>query len=136
MLKNLAKIEKITSHTGCQESIKRGVEYYLNHLFDEQKLPKPFSIKPRMVLYKRELYDYAESINIAVLLSDRFPELLDIQKHLLTDLFSRWLQDDGSFRSRKLLIGWNNVQYHRWGLSQLFRSLCLLLSKNDKFKTI
>ena len=51
----------------------RGVEYYLTNLFDEDGLPKPFSKAPRLTVYKRELYDCAECINLCLLLRDRFP---------------------------------------------------------------
>ncbi len=39
-------------------------------------------------------------------------------------------QSDGSFRARQLLVGWDNVPMHRWAQSQMFRSLCFLLSRN------
>lgn len=45
----------------------------------------------------------------------------------LDDVLTRWQNEDGSFRSRRLLVGWNNVPYLRWGHAQLFRSLCILL---------
>ena len=54
---------------------RKGVSYYLNNLFDEDGLPKPFSKAPRLTVYKRELYDCAECINLCLLLRDRFPEL-------------------------------------------------------------
>ena len=41
-------------------------------------LPKPFSRRPRLTVYRRELYDYAECINVAVLLKGRFPALDNI----------------------------------------------------------
>ena len=31
------------------------------------------------------------------------------------------------FRSRKLLLGWDNTPMHRWAQAQMFRSLCFLL---------
>ena len=34
-----------------------------------------------------------------------------------------WVKPDGSFRSRRLFIGWDNVPMHRWAQSQMFRSL-------------
>ena len=44
-----------------------------------------------------------------------------------------WQKCDGSFRSRQLLLGWDNTPMHRWAQAQLFRSLCfLLLSKQKK----
>ena len=44
----------------------------------------------------------------------------------------RWQKRDGSFRARQLLVGWDNVPMHRWAQSQMFRSLCFLLSRNLK----
>jgi len=130
VLKALVKIEELTRHSGCTEAIKRGVEYYTTNLFDENGLPKPFSSRPRMTVYKRELYDYAESINLAVLLRGRFPELDRRLSSVLNDILTVWQKPDGSFRSRRLLLGWDNTPMHRWAQSQLFRSLCLLLYRN------
>jgi hypothetical protein len=130
VLKALVKIELLTGHSGCTEAIKRGVEYYTANLFDESGLPKPFSRRPRMTLYKRELYDYAESINLAVLLRGRFSELDRCLSSVLNDVLTVWQRPDGSFRSRRLILGWDNTPMHRWAQSQLFRSLCLLLYSN------
>ncbi|MBU1053723.1 MAG: hypothetical protein KKC46_07825 [Proteobacteria bacterium] len=127
VLKALAKIEKLTGHQGCKQAIERGVKYYVKNLFDEQGLPKPFSKAPRLTVYRKELYDYAECINLCLLLKNRFEELNGILSNVLTDLLLNWQKNDGSFRSRKLLLGWDNVPMHRWAQSQLFRSLCFLL---------
>ncbi len=132
VLKALAKIEKLTGHKGCTEAIEKGVNYYVNNLFDDKKLPKPFSRAPRMTVYRHELYDYAECINLCVLLKGRFRELDHILDNVLQDLISRWKKPDGSFRSRQLLLGWDNVPMHRWAQSQMFRSLCFLLHENSR----
>ena len=129
VLKALAKIEKLTGHKGCERAIENGVQYYVKNLFDENGLPKPFSKAPRLTVYQHELYDYAECINLCVLLKNRFEELDKILVSILEDLMNRWRKADGSFRSRKLLFGWDNVPMHRWGQSQVFRSLCFLLSE-------
>ncbi|MDH5670279.1 MAG: hypothetical protein OEY86_19950, partial [Nitrospira sp.] len=65
VLKALAKIERLTGNADCTAAIERGVRYYTEHLFDDSGLPKPFSKAPRLTIYRRELYDYAECINIA-----------------------------------------------------------------------
>jgi hypothetical protein len=132
VLKALTKIEALTGHSGCTESIKRGVEYYTTNLFDESGLPKPFSCRPRLTVYRRELYDYAESINLAVLLKRRFPELDDLFGTVLNDVLTVWPKPDGSFRSRRLLLGWDSTPMHRWAQSQLFRSLCFLMYRNSE----
>ena len=130
VLKALAKIEELTGCSRCTNVIERAVNYYVKSLFDPKGLPAPFSKRPRLTVYRRELYDYAECINVAVLLQGRFPELDRILTLVLTDLLGRWQRSDGSFRARELLIGWDNVPMHRWAQSQVFRSLCFFLSKN------
>ena len=130
VLKALTKIEALTGHSGCSEAVKRGVEYYIANLFDENGLPKPFSSRPRLTVYRRELYDYAESINLAVLLKGRFPKLDDLLSTVLNEVLTVWQKPDGSFRSRRLLLGWDNTPMHRWAQSQLFRSLCFLMYRN------
>jgi hypothetical protein len=131
VLKALTKIEQMTASADCRSAIERGVKYYTANLFDENSLPKPFSKPPRLTVYKRELYDYAECINLATLLHGRFQELDKILWLVLTDVFSRWQKRDGSFRARELMVGWDNVPMHRWAQSQLFRSLCLLLKQES-----
>lgn len=127
VLKALAKIEQLTSHEGCSKAIKAGTDYYVRHLFDQNGLPKPFSRAPRLTVYRQELYDYAECINLGVLLRGQSAELDDRVQAAVNDLLDNWQKPDGSFRSRRLLLGWDDVPMHRWAQSQLFRSLCLLL---------
>jgi hypothetical protein len=130
VLKALAKIERLTGDARCTEAINRGVEYYLEHLFDEERLPRPFAKAPRLTVYRRELYDYAECLNLAMLLRGRFPELDQILMRVVRDVLDRWQKSDGSFRSRQLLIGWDNVPMHRWAQAQMFRSLSMLLDQS------
>jgi hypothetical protein len=131
VLKALAKIEALTGESRCTDAIERGVRYYVKHLFDEQGLPRPFSRPPRLTVYRRELYDYAECLNLATLLHGRFPQLDTLRSTVAGDVLERWQKPDGSFRSRQLLLGWDNVPMHRWAQSQLFRSLCLLLDRSE-----
>jgi hypothetical protein len=127
VLKALAKIEAMTNDQQCTKAIAGGVDYYVRNLFDEQGLPKPFSRRPRMTVYRRELYDYAECINLAVLLEGRFPTLDQILARIIS--LDGWQKSDGSFRSRQLLFGWDNTPMHRWAQAQTFRSLCFLLHR-------
>ena len=130
VLKALAKIEELTGCSRCRNAIERGVSYYVKSLFGPNGLPAPFSKPPRLTVYRRELYDYAECVNLAVLLSGRSTELDKIFSGVVTDLLVQWQKPDGSFRARKLLVGWDNVPMHRWAQSQMFRSLCFFLSRN------
>lgn len=128
VLKALAKIEALTGNSDCTAAIEHGVDYYVKNLFDDQGIPKPFSRRPRMTVYRNELYDYAECLNLAVLLQGRFPALDKLLSGLIN--LGNWQRHDGSFRARKLLIGWDNTPMHRWAQSQMFRSLCFLLHRN------
>lgn len=127
VLKALAKIDRTVEYSGCEAAIAAGVKYYLTHLLDEHRLPKAFSKAPRLTVYKRELYDYAECINLCTLLCGRFGELQTTLEAVLADLLGRWVKKDGSFRSRELLVGWDNIPMHRWAQAQMFRSLTFLL---------
>lgn len=130
VLKALAKIEALTGNNECTMAIERGIDYYVRNLFDNDGLPKPFSRPPRITIYRRELYDYAECINLGILLRGRFKKLDAIVDGVLTDILNVWQRPDGSFRSRKLFLGWDNVPMHRWAQAQLFRSLCFLLMRS------
>lgn len=129
VLKALAKIEQLTGCGRCHRAIEQGVSYYVRNLFDSAGLPLPFSKRPRLTVYRRELYDYAECINLGALLQGRFPELDRIVTAVVADLLARWQRPDGSFRSRQLFVGWDNVPMHRWAQAQVFRSLCFFLSR-------
>ena len=130
VMKALSKIEKLTGSVECKNAISRGVAYYLKNLFDAKRLPIPFSKAPRFTVYRRELYDYAECINLGVLLNGRFQELDETVSTVVKDVVERWQKKDGSFRARELKAGWDNVPMHRWAQSQLFRSFSSLLSQN------
>jgi hypothetical protein len=139
VMKALAKIHTLTGHEGCLATLEKGVAYYLTNLFDENGLPKPFSRAPRLTVYKRELYDCAECINLCLLLRDRFPQLEATLERVVAHVLGVWVKRDGSFRSRKLHLGWDNVPMHRWGQSQMFRSLAFYLyearSKDRQWRT-
>ena len=127
VMKALAKVHALTGYAGCDRALTRGVDYYLRNLFDTDGLPKPFSQAPRLTVYKRELYDCAECINLCLLLRNRFPQLEATLEKVVSHILDAWVKRDGSFRSRKLHLGWDNVPMHRWGQSQMFRSLALYL---------
>jgi hypothetical protein len=129
VLKALAKIEALTGNPECTQAIERGVKYYIADLFDNSSMPKPFSRAPRMTVYRNELYDYAECINLATLLRGRFPAL---DRILSGAPNPQWQKPDGSFRARKLHLGWDNTPMHRWAQSQMFRSLCFLLRRETQ----
>ena len=131
-MKALAKTYALTGYKPCGEALTKGVKYYLNNLFAADALPKPFSKAPRLTVYKRELYDCAECINLCLLLRDQFPQLETTLQVVIRGILNEWVRPDGSFRSRRLYWGWDNVPMHRWGQSQMFRSLAYYLNETKK----
>jgi len=128
ILKNLIKCNKILENKKVDISIRRGMKYYIENLFDEDKLPIPFSERHRFQTSARELYDFAEAINLLILHSFEKNYLLiqKIIKYLSTHMSTK----NGSFLTRKtfFLID-NSIPYHRWAQSQTFKSLTEVLNK-------
>jgi len=131
VMKALAKIHSLTGNRDVLRALERGVDYYLKNLFAEDGLPRAFSQAPRLTVYKRELYDCAECINLCLLLRDRFPELGGKLQTVIGGILKDWVKPDGSFRARQLMLGWDNVPMHRWAQSQMFRSLSFYLQQNS-----
>jgi hypothetical protein len=46
---------------------------------------------------------------------------------VVAGILQDWVKPDGSFRGRRLMLGWDNVPMHRWAQSQMFRSLAFYL---------
>lgn len=132
VLKGLAKAERVTGLGALTRAIECGVRYYVDRLFDQDGLPKPFSRRPRFTVYRRELYDCAECLNLGLLLRGRFPQLDRVVDRTLDDILQNWVRPVGAFRSRKLILGWDNVPMHRWGQSEMFRSLTQWLTHTPK----
>lgn len=127
VMKALAKIHTLTGHEATLRALEKGIDYYLKNLFAEDGLPKPFAKAPRLTVYKRELYDCAECINLCQLLRDRFPQLETTSETVVQGILKDWIKPDGSFRSRRLHFGWDNVPMHRWAQAQMFRALAFCL---------
>ena len=125
VMKALAKIHALTGHQATLDALARGVKFYVDNLFASDGLPRPFAKAPRLTVYKRELYDCAESINLCLLLRDRFPACQEKLETVVGGVLKDWIKLDGSFRSRQLMLGWDDVPMHRWAQSQMFRSLAL-----------
>lgn len=135
VMKALAKIHRLTGEARILSALKRGVDYYLTHLFAEDGMPRPFSRAPRLTVYKCELYDCAECVNLCLLLGKYFPQLDKTLQTVVSRISTDWVKPDGSFRSRRLLLGWDNVPMHRWAQSQMFRALAFYLSEFNPNRT-
>jgi hypothetical protein len=127
VMKALAKVYLLTGDRRIYDALENGLNYYLKNLFSADGMPRPFSKAPRMTVYQCELYDCAEAINLCLLLKKDFPHLEKTLETVIGGILKDWIRPDGSFRSRKLKSGWDNVPMHRWAQSQMFRSLAFYL---------
>jgi hypothetical protein len=125
VMKALTKIYRQTGDPRVLAALDRGVDYYLKNLFSADGMPRPFSKAPRLTVYKCELYDCAECINLCLLLRKEFPRLDTVLATVINGILQSWIKPDGSFRSRKLISGWDNVPMHRWAQSQMFRAMAM-----------
>ena len=70
VLKNLFKAWRVLGDEELHAAIDKGYGFYKSHLLDERGLPVPFARTQRLTLQRRELYDFAEGINLGLLLAD------------------------------------------------------------------
>jgi len=132
VLKNLFKAWRVLGDEELRAAIVRGYAFYKSHLLDDRGLPVPFARAQRLTLQRRELYDYAEGINLGLLLADVDREASAIAMALLADVLERWVLADGHFATRETVFGRNTIPYHRWAQAQTFRALvCAVRGRMD-----
>lgn len=131
VLKNLYKVKQLLNDpsTGIDDTINKGMDYYCNRLFDKSGYPIPFSVKPRMVLYKYDLYDFAECIG---LFSDM--KVRNEQMHRVLEFVRSAFQTKKGWFSFRIFSFWRSkgIPYMRSANSAMF----LALSKVIKDDTV
>lgn len=123
VLKNLFRFWRTTGRAEVLDSVRHGYAYYRHRLLDKDLQPIPFARQSRTSLHRRNLYDYAEGINLALLVREVEPEARKVLQRLVMELATGWALRDGHFVTRRLVIGTNKVPYHRWAQSQVFHAL-------------
>jgi hypothetical protein len=131
VIKNLVKAQPLLESDAIARSIELGWAFFRRHLLDESGLPVPFARSQRPATYRRDLYDYAESINLALLLAPSDPDALDVADRIVASLLRDWVLPDGSFTTRLMLAGRNTIPYVRWAQSQAFRALALYATRKE-----
>ena len=128
VLKNLAKANKILNEKIIYKAIQKGYAFYKNNLFYNKNTPKPYAYIKHINLVKVDLYDFAEGINLGLVLKDIIPEALDKSIILASEIIKNYTTDQGYFITKINFIGQRNkIPYLRWAQSQMFYSLSKLL---------
>jgi hypothetical protein len=131
-LKNLFKIHRIDPDARIEASIRRGFDYYRQHLIDAWGNPRPFAVKPRLQLAKLEMYDFAEGITHGALIGDIIPEAGELARSLASKLIQEHQLPDGHFVTRVFRGGFRHrFPFLRWPQAQLFYALTNLLKTED-----
>ena len=131
VLKNLAKIHELTRDSEILLAIEKGYSYYENALFYDDRLPRPFSFGGDRSL-KHNLYDFAEAINLGILLRDSLPHAFDRALYVARVTVERFQLADGHFVTSVDRFGFRNkLGFIRWPQAQLFHSLASLLKTVD-----
>ncbi len=123
VVKNLVKVWTRAGDEAVLEAARRGYEFYKSRLLDDQGLPIPFARTQRPNLVRRELYDLAEGINLALLMRGIDPDAPRVLHGLLDHLLRAWALPDGHFVTRITWFGRDTMPYHRWAQAQTFRAL-------------
>jgi hypothetical protein len=123
VLKNLWKAYGFVGDPALVETVRAGYAFYKAKLLDADGLPIPFAKTQRPTLQRRDLYDYAEGINLALLLEGDDPDAAAIASRLVEDLLTDWRLPDGRFVTKRTVVGRNVVPYHRWAQAQTFHAL-------------
>jgi len=128
VLKNLAKLNRRLGSDAVAGAIKKGFDYYRRALFGPDGLPRSFAVKPRAQIVRLEMYDFAESINLGVVLRDDIPEAWELAQRLARVVCQHYQLPDGHFVTRVYAGGIKHtLPFLRWPQSQLFHALTSLL---------
>jgi len=123
VLKGLYRTSLALGDGALLRAVERGYEFYRRHLFHRDGRPRPFAETAKPQIVWLELYDYAEALNLALLLRAALPTeptADELAGRLLDELQMR----DGAFVTRVLRGGLRNrVPYHRWAQAQAFCAL-------------
>jgi hypothetical protein len=131
VLKNLRKVRVLA--VGLENYIDRAVEagliFYFSRLFSSDGYPKPFAVKPRLVLHKYDSYDLAESIGLLALMRMEPERLL----RLVEFARDKFQTKEGWFVFRQYpMFPVKGIPYLRYANSAMFSSLTLVASLSSK----
>lgn len=131
VLKNLNKVRKILGDEYKEildNSISKGLSYYLKNLFDDNKYPIPFSVQPRITIFKYDSYDLSESIGLLADLNiehEQINRLIDFAK-------STFQTNEGWFKFRIYkLISIKGIPYMRYANSAMIFALTKALKVSN-----
>ncbi|HEY2866656.1 MAG TPA: hypothetical protein VGJ02_06160 [Pyrinomonadaceae bacterium] len=126
VLKNLAKIFSISGEAQIGAAIESGYAFYEENLFDGSELPMPFAEGGNRLL-RYSMYDFAEAINLGVLLRDLIPRAFGRAVQVGLETVERFQLPDGHFVTSVGRTGSSDkLPFIRWPQAQMFHALASL----------
>ncbi len=123
VLKGLYRTYQALGDEELLQAVRRGYRYYRQALFYPSGLPRPFARIASSQFRVAELYDYAEALNLALLLRPHLGTGAQARR-LARALVEDWQTPAGHFVTRISTGGIRNrVPYHRWGQAPAFHAL-------------
>ena len=128
VLNKLTESYLILKNDEVLESIKKGYKFYRENFVRSDHTLIHF-YKSRFPKFRKiEMYDYAESILLGILLNDIVEGALDFSEYLANFMIENFQLSEGYFITRISNLGKKNkIPYLRWPQAQLFYALTNLL---------
>jgi glycosyltransferase involved in cell wall biosynthesis/rhamnogalacturonyl hydrolase YesR len=119
---NLDSIRGYIEATGddmFRNNLRRGYRYFVETFFEPSGCPRYYHNKT----YPIDIQSAAQSIDTLCLLSDEFPESLDLAANVARWTISNFLDESGYFYYRKYPLVMSRTPYFHWGQATMFKAL-------------
>ena len=126
---NLCALRRVCRYASTDEfepSLKRGLEYYINHFFAAGNAPKYFHNQT----YPIDVHSVAQSIVTLVELADMRPGASDLALAVFAWAHSNLWDKRGYFYYQKHRYWTNRIPYMRWSQAWMLLALASLMDKD------
>jgi glycosyltransferase involved in cell wall biosynthesis len=123
---NLDSIRRYIDATGddlFQNNLRRGYRYFVETFFEPSGCPRYYHNKT----YPVDIQSAAQAIDTVSLLSDEFPESLDLAARVARWTIANLFDDSGYFYYRRYPFVTSRTPYFHWGQATMFKALSHLL---------
>ena len=129
VLENLCEIWKWNSDDRLKEAIDRGYRFFKEHFINDDFSISYYHKYPYPTGVKVDIRCCAEAIHCLTVLSDIYPESLDLARKIAEWTIRNMQDKDGYFYFRIYRTHKNRMPYIRWGQAPMLNALTYLLSK-------
>ncbi len=129
VLENLYWIWKWNKSENLKNSIDKGYEFFINQFITTDHSVRYYYYYPYPHGIKVDIRGCAETIYCLTLLSDLYPEAINIAQKVAKWTINNMQDKKGFFYFRTYRTHRNKFPYVRWGQAPMFNALTFLLSK-------